>query len=124
VAIGEVFYRLAARYALEKLKKIVGELLAPHQYAVGVSSGCEAIVHSIRQDLTDSSTPAALMKVDISNAFNSIDRASVLNTLYNTPELAELYRITNFSYGSPSLLLLEEKPREDNRRKILWIPKI
>jgi len=109
IAIGEVFYRLAARYILEKSKKVVGELLDPYQYGIGVASGCEKIVHSLRHLLTDSTNPTAVLKIDISNAFNSVNRAAILQTLYNTTELADLYRIADFAYGSPSLLLLPQK---------------
>jgi hypothetical protein len=95
---------------LDKVKLEVQELLGTHQYAFS-PSGCERIIHSLRHLLTDSTQPTALLKVDISNAFNSIDRARVLQTLYNTPELSSLWRIANFAYGSPSLLILSQRQR-------------
>ena len=39
--------------------------------------------------------------MDISNAFNSCDRAAMLQKLYATPQLAPLYRIADFGYSAP-----------------------
>jgi len=49
----------------------------------------------------------ALLKLDLSNAFNSCDRARVLQELYDTPELSALHRLADFGYSAPSALLLE-----------------
>jgi hypothetical protein len=47
------------------------------------------------------------LKGEISNAFNSCDRALMLRKLYATPELSPLSRIADFAYSSPSTLLLQ-----------------
>jgi hypothetical protein len=83
------------------------KLLVPHQYGVGVSSGAERILHSVQHALTDERGPKALLKIDISNAFNTCDRARVLRELYALPDLSQLYRIANFAYSAPSQLLLQ-----------------
>jgi hypothetical protein len=44
---------------------------------------------------------------DISNAFNSCDRALMLSKLYATPQLSSLFCIAHFAYSSPSTLLLQ-----------------
>ena len=108
VAIGELFFRVAAKYMNDRMKKVASDLLAPHQYAVGESAGCERIVHSLRHHLSDVTNPMAVLKLDFKNAFNNIDRAAILHTLYNTPELSDLYRIANFAYAQPSLLLVSQ----------------
>ena len=48
-----------------------------------------------------------MLKVDISNAFNSCDRARVLRQLYKQPTLSAMYRIADFGYAVPSQLLLQ-----------------
>ena len=108
IAIGELFFRTASRYINERTKRTAANVLAPHQFAVGESAGCERIIHSLRHHLTDTNNPSALLKIDLKNAFNSIDRAVVLLTLYNTPELTDVYRIANFAYGKPSSLLIAQ----------------
>jgi hypothetical protein len=107
IAIGEVFYRLAGVIAVRKITAAAAELLVPHQYGIGVPSGAERIVHSMQYSLTDKAAKRAVLKVDISNAFNSCDRAAMLRKLYATPQLAPLYRIADFGYSAPSQLLLQ-----------------
>jgi hypothetical protein len=107
IAVGELFYRLAGVIAVRKVTKDAAALLAPHQLGVGVASGAEQIIHSLQHSLTDKDTKRALLKVDISNAFNSCDRARVLRQLYEQPALSAMYRIADFGYSMPSQLLLQ-----------------
>jgi hypothetical protein len=107
IAIGEVFYRLAAVIAVKKVVIQAVDLLAPHQYGVGMSSGAERILHSMQHTMADKTLKYAAMKIDVSNAFNSCDRARMLNELYATPQLASLFRIADFAYSTSSMLLLE-----------------
>ena len=93
IAVGELFYRLAAVIAVRKVTQAAAVLLAPHQLGVGVDSGAEQIVHSLQHSLTDKHTKRALLRVDISNAFNSCDRARVLRQLYEQPTLSAMWRI-------------------------------
>jgi hypothetical protein len=106
--VGELFYRTAGVIMMRKVSNIAAEVLAPHQYGVGVPSGAERILHSVQHSLTDgSSSQLALLKIDISNAFNACDRARVLRELYNTPQLSALFRLSHFGYSAPSQLLLQ-----------------
>jgi hypothetical protein len=41
---------------------------------------------------------------DLKNAYHEIDRGAVLRILYDEPRLKPLWRIANWSYGTPSLL--------------------
>ena len=85
IAVGELFYRVAGVIIVRKVTADAAALLAPHQLGVGVRSGAERVVHSLQHSLTDKDTKRALLKVDISNAFNSCDRARVLRQLYEQP---------------------------------------
>ena len=107
IAIPELFYRLAGVIAVKKIAVTAGKLLQPHQFGVGINSGAERILHSLQAELTDRNSKRAMLKLDISNAFNSCNRARVLRELYDTPQLSSLYRLADFGYSVPSALLLE-----------------
>jgi hypothetical protein len=107
IAMGELFYKLAALIMTRKVAQTAASLLAPHQYGVGVSSGAERIVHSLQHTLTDTTRRLSLLQIDISNAFNTCDRGRMLRELYSTPQLSPLYRMVDFAYSTPSVLLLE-----------------
>ena len=48
----------------------------------------------------------ALLQVDMANAFNSCDRGRLLRELYALPELQSVYRVADFAYSQPSVLVL------------------
>ena len=107
IAVGELFARLAGKLAMGKVTSAAAALLAPHQQGVGVASGAERIVHSLQHTLTNKGRRHALLKLDISNAFNSCDRARALRVLYEQPALSAMWRIADFAYAAPSQLLLQ-----------------
>ena len=107
IAVGELFARLAGKLAMRKVTSAAAALLAPHQQGVGVASGAERIVHSLQHTLTDKGRRHALLKLDISNAFNSCDRARALRVLYEQPALSAMWRIADFAYAAPTQLLLQ-----------------
>ncbi len=53
------------------------ELLAPRQLGLGIQGGMEAAVHAARLFISNFPTDHALIKLDFSNAFNSIKDASL-----------------------------------------------
>ena len=75
IAMGEVFYRMASVLMVRKATNAAATILQPHQFGVGVKCGAECIVHSLQHSLTDPQHKVALLKVDITNAFNACDRA-------------------------------------------------
>jgi len=134
IAIGDVFYRMAARYAVSLVSREVERKLSPHQYGVGSSDGCTQIVQSIQHVLSYShlihgqtphehksncyldvrhlepspmtQRPMACLSIDMANAFNTIDRATILRILYSDRTLRRCWRAVAFGYGKPSLLLM------------------
>jgi hypothetical protein len=111
IAMGEIFYRIAAIYAVRSVTTAARDLLQPHQFGIGVPAGCEFVVHSMQHALTDLSTgtPMAAIKVDIANAFNTCDRALLLDKLLATPELEGLHRLAYWAYSQPTLLLPQRR---------------
>jgi hypothetical protein len=114
IAIGDMFVRLAARYALSMVTKDAQRAMSPFQYGAGQPDGATQIVQSVQHLLstpcpTTSSPPRPLacLRVDITNAFNAIDRAAVLRAVYSRPELASCWRTVAFGYDQPSMLLMQ-----------------
>ena len=92
IAMGEVFYRVAAVRAVRGAADNARGLLAPHQYGVGVPGGCEHIVHCMQHALTHirADGPLAAVKIDISNAFNTCQRTVYASTLFGARHTAAL----------------------------------
>jgi hypothetical protein len=69
---------------------------------VSVSGGCEAAIHATRR-FTEVLPPGhALVKLDFSNAFNSLHRDAMLSSVRQY--IPEIYDFCFLSYGSPSSL--------------------
>ena len=47
------------------------------------------------------------LSIDITNAFNTVDRAVLLRAVYSQPAVAKCWRMVSFGYGRPSLLLMD-----------------
>jgi len=60
------------------------------QLAVCVSGGCETAIHVTRRFLTNMLDNFVIVKIDFSNAFNSIRRDSVLAAV--SASIPEIYR--------------------------------
>jgi hypothetical protein len=135
VAMGDMFYRMAARFALSLVLEPAQRALRPHQFAVGVEDGCTQVVQSLQHLLCLPPAPApalppprhqfafsrprpaqpapdptprplACLSLDVTNAFNSIDRAALLRAVYGNVELAACWRMVSFGYNHSSLLLM------------------
>jgi hypothetical protein len=136
VAVGELLYRLAARYALSRVLHPAQKALRPHQFGMGEQDGCTQVVQSLQHLLTlppaspppaptprhqfafsrsrppptpydPTPRPLACLSIDITNAFNSINRAVVLREAYANHDLAPCWRMLAFGYGQPSLLMMQ-----------------
>ena len=106
IAVGELFYRLTAIVAVRRVSTEAAQLLAPHQYGMGVAAGAVKIVHLAQHDLIDTDKRLVMLQLDITNAFNSCDRTRLLSELYVLSGLQSVYRIADFAYSQPSALVL------------------
>jgi len=135
VAMGDMFYRMAARFALSLVLEPAQCALRPYQFGVGVEDGCTQVVQSLQHLLSLPPAPAppnprpthqfafsrprpapqaadptprplACLSIDVANAFNTVDRAALLRAVYGNAELALCWRMVAFGYGHPSLLLM------------------
>ena len=120
IAIGDAWGRFLGKcVALKWTKNVANTKLHKIQFGVGISGGIEKMAHQVRlavryaeraartpelfgADYLDN--PTVVIAVDMSNAFNSIQRGAIFDALQGTaPGLQPLFR---WQYGTPSPLHL------------------
>ena len=93
IGIGEVLRRIMGRTAMMVLKKDVIHSAGALQVCAGQQAGVESAIHSM-VDLFESDTTSAIIQIDATNAFNSLNRKVFLHNIkIICPELA------NFVYN-------------------------
>lgn len=104
IPIGNSFRRLCAKITCNRVSVQMANYLGPKQVGVSVRGGCEAAVHSARKFISSiTSSRKVLLKIDMNNAFNSVERDIIMESIKdNSPELFPLMAQT---YSHPSLLL-------------------
>jgi Reverse transcriptase (RNA-dependent DNA polymerase) len=113
IAIGEILLRLSSIYCMSLIEDAeIRRILHPHQFGVCVPNGCESVVHTVEQALSNTTRPRFVMKIDLKNAFNSVDRGKMLQALFSYPSLRPLYRFAMFCYGSPSDLVIRDSSHQ------------
>ena len=110
IAIGNVFRRLVAKLSCFSVRNEISEYLYPHQLGFGSKLGCEKIIHTVRSFVNlNANSNKILLKIDLRNAFNSIDRDVMLQVIKDkVPRLFafiwQCYRHpTNLFYGSQKI---------------------
>jgi len=89
IAVGLTLRRLIAKAACRVVKDKVVSNLLPNQLGFGVQQGAEAAAHAARSFLDNITTRQALLKIDFSNAFNTLRRDFMLSAiLTEIPELS------------------------------------
>ena len=102
IAVGNMLRRLVGKCCATKLQEKAAGLFKPHQLGVGVRSGCEAIIHSVRQ-LLEADPSLWCLQADFINAFNLVDRREVLSEVLD--KVPEILAWVATCYGQPSHLL-------------------
>ena len=76
IAVGETLRRLTGKCLAAAVKEDVKNILEPCQVGVGTAGGCEAVVHLARGWLEKHSSDSdrVLAQLDLTNAFNCLDR--------------------------------------------------
>ncbi|GKA82178.1 putative reverse transcriptase domain-containing protein [Tanacetum coccineum] len=79
-AIGTIWRRLVSKVAMKGVGKEISKYLRDFQFGVGVSGSAEAVLHSANRVLSEyhNDGSLAMLTVDLSNAFNLVDRSSLL----------------------------------------------
>ena len=110
IAVGEVLRRLTATCLCSDVRNSARDLLCPLQVGVATRNGTEAVVHTARHWAQRHAGQAeqVLLKIDFSNAFNTVDRASLLReTRLRLPGLSPW---AEWCYGLHSRLLFQGSP--------------
>ena len=88
IGIGETFRRIVGKCLSWELKTAIQVAAGPLQVCTGLKSGSEAAVHYMREQFETESAEAVIL-VDASNAFNSVNRQALLhNVRVLCPELS------------------------------------
>ena len=83
IGIGEVLRRIIGKTIGWSLKTDLMESVGPLQAAGGAKGGAEAAIHAMRTIFEDDNTDAVIL-VDASNAFNSLNRQVALHNVQRT----------------------------------------
>ena len=100
IAVGETLRRVVGKYACSlPAVRLAVDAMLPHQCGVMFPGACETVSMGLSAiTSTFASNPhLAVLQVDCANAFNSIDRASMLRAV--TDSIPTLSRWAWFSYG-------------------------
>ena len=84
IAVGEVFRQITAKVICNQLKSNFADHLSLLQHGVAVEGGSEMLVHHVQLAL-ESNPSWALLKTDMSNAFNKCWSSCLPNGRRNSP---------------------------------------
>ena len=90
IGVGEVLRRIAGKVVMTVIKTDVEETVGSLQVCGGQSGGCEAAIHAMRTIYEEESTDAILL-IDAANAFNSVNRAAMLQNIQRLCPIAYTY---------------------------------
>ena len=82
IGIGETVRRIIGKAIATTISDNIQDAAGPLQVCAGHFSGCEAAVHAMRQVFEAPDTEAILL-VDASNAFNSLNRQTALMNIHH-----------------------------------------
>ncbi|XP_026741618.1 uncharacterized protein LOC113503735 [Trichoplusia ni] len=105
IAVGTTYRRMAAKICCKFYGEIISKKFQPLQLGYGSKGGCEAAVHALPTFL-NSGKGEVVLKVDIKNAFNSVNRDTLLAEAKN--ELPQIYSFLWQCYRHPSKLLYRD----------------
>jgi len=91
------FRRLASKCASTFGIERVKTSFSPRQLGVGIARGCETAVHCARRFLESMPAGHVMVKLDFSNAFNSLHRRDMLLAVKDS--LLELYPYSFLAYA-------------------------
>ena len=102
IVVGQTFRRLTSKLVNSYASLKLSSSLAPLQLGVGIAGGVEAAVHATRRYLEHCDPGVVVAKLDFRNAFNSLRRDIILESVQLS--LPEAYSYCYASYASSSHL--------------------
>ncbi|XP_011555023.3 uncharacterized protein LOC105386209 [Plutella xylostella] len=111
IAVGNVIRRLVAKLGCRAVRQGMSSYLQPRQLGFGVPLGCEAAIHATRSfALSRGNSDDVIVKVDIRNAFNTVERDTVLSKVLE--KIPSLYPFLHQCYSRPSNLFFGDSLME------------
>ena len=104
IGVGEVMRRVIGKTINWILTEDIQEAAGPLQTATGLKAGAEAAIRSMRLIFEDPSTEAIIL-VDASNAFNSLNRKVVLHNIQITCHSFSYFLINTYR-NPPRMIIL------------------
>src|SRR6218665_648923 len=102
IAIDYLWRRLAAKCANRRAVARLSAHFTPVQLGIAVPGGCEAAVHATRRFIRSMRPDQVLVKLDFTNAFNSLRPDIMLSAVYKT--IPEIYPFALQAFSAPSVL--------------------
>jgi hypothetical protein len=106
IVVGYVWRRLTAKAANKYAVDRLASFFAPLQVGIATPGGCETAVHAARAFVTNMPQGQVFVKLDFSNAFNTLRRDVMLRAVYET--IPDLYPFVHQSYAAESMLQFGE----------------
>ena len=105
IGVGETLRRIIGKAIGWVLKDEIQDAAGPLQVATGLESGAEAAIHAMRKCFESEDCEAVIL-IDASNAFNSLNRQVALHNIqYICPQFATILINT---YRYPARLIINE----------------
>ena len=87
IGIGQAFVQLASGILLRRHREDFRQLIGEHDLSFAEPCGTEALAHAVRSYLA-ARPGSCVLKIDVENAFNSVDRLAVLRAAARIPGIA------------------------------------
>jgi len=109
IAVPETFYRAFSGYKVREVAQSATELFPAFQLGCLLSGGVETAVHKVRaaSSTHPDATKNALLRLDMVNAFGTIDRAKVMDAVGNSAPMTKLRGLVQAMYGQASPVIVK-----------------
>lgn len=105
IAVGSTFRRLVAKLCCHAVKDPMARYLQPQQVGFGSPLGCEAAIHATRAFVMREGSDNVLLKLDIRNAFNCVERDIMLAEVRDL--IPAIFPFLQQCYSIPSSLIYD-----------------
>lgn len=103
IAVGCTLRRLVSKIACKTVREEIGNYLNPHQLGFATKGGTESAIHGTRSFVEQNgSSNKVILKIDFENAFNCIERDTLLHQIQK--KSPQLYPYLWQCYSTPSIL--------------------
>jgi len=102
IVVGFSLRPLVSKCATSFGTKLLTDFFHPHQLGVAIPGSCEAAIHSARHYLEKLPPDHIVVKLDFSNAFNSLHWFDMLSTVHS--RIPDFYSYCCSAYSQPSVL--------------------